>query len=361
MPILSRYFLRIFLPLFMLCLAVFTAVLMMNQFLRLFNLALMKGISPLWILGCFARLLPFMCSLAVPMAFVVALLLAFGQLADGGEVLALRSCGFSFVEMTWPFLALSIALSGVLLYLNHKASPDGFHAFRNEFLAAGRQITRVDVESQSFMDLGPWKLYADYADAKSGLLDDVYLVRSKGGAGTQIEAKRGRLTVRKGVGATLELEDGELRLPNTDPSKFTSGHFDSYRVDVPASGGVPPERTLDIQELSSPRLLEAIRNPKTTPQHKVEYTVELAVRSAGALSPFVFFWLAAPLGLQLGRQSRSRGFVLSLGILFAFYGLLATGIAVGRRRPALASVAPWGADMVGLALGIALVRRVSRQ
>ena len=350
---------RIFVPLFFLCLAVFTGVLMMNQFLRLFNLALMKGISPLWIAGCFARLLPFMCSLAVPMAFVVGLLLAFGQLAEGGEVLALRSCGFSFLEMTWPFLSLAAALSMLLLYLNHKASPDGFHAFRNQFLAASQQISKVDVEPQSFVDVGPWRLYSDYADPNTGLLEDVYLVRAKGGSGVRIEAKRGRLSVEKGKGATLELEDGQLQLPSDSPTKFTSGRFQTYRVDVPSSGGAPAERTLDIQELSSPRLREAIRDKNTTEQHRVEYAVELTVRSVGALSPFVFFWIAAPLGMQLGRQSRSRGFVISLGVLFAFYGLLAMGIGVGRRHPALSHVAPWAADVVGLAFGAALTRRIS--
>src|SRR5438128_816370 len=105
MPILPRNFLRLFGPTFLLCLTIFTGVLLMNQFLRLFNLAVMKGISPFWIAGCFLRLLPFICSLALPMAFVVALLLTLAQLSDGGEVMALRASGFSFLEMTWPFLA----------------------------------------------------------------------------------------------------------------------------------------------------------------------------------------------------------------------------------------------------------------
>src|SRR5271168_2884639 len=103
MPILPRYFMRLFLPVFALCLAIFSTVLLMNQFLRLFNMAVMKGISPIWIATCFARLLPFISSLAVPMAFVVALLLTFGQLAEGGEIMALRASGFSFFDISWPF------------------------------------------------------------------------------------------------------------------------------------------------------------------------------------------------------------------------------------------------------------------
>ena len=51
MSILPRYLMRTFLPLFGLCLALFTGVLLMNTFLKLFSLAVTKGISLVWILS----------------------------------------------------------------------------------------------------------------------------------------------------------------------------------------------------------------------------------------------------------------------------------------------------------------------
>jgi len=85
------------------------------------------------------------------------------------------------------------------------------------------------------------------------------------------------------------------------------------------------------------------------------------VRSASAVSPFVFFFLAAPLGLQMQKHSKGLGFAFSLAILFFFYGLLAVGIGVGRRNEHLSHVAPWLADAAGLACGLAMTRRLSRQ
>ena len=105
--ILPRYCLRLFAPVFLLCLSVFTGVLLMNNFLRLFNMALLKGISLFWILGCFLRLLPYFLSLALPMAFLVATMVTLGQLSEQGEVMALRASGFSFLDLTWPFLAMA--------------------------------------------------------------------------------------------------------------------------------------------------------------------------------------------------------------------------------------------------------------
>jgi lipopolysaccharide export system permease protein len=356
MSILPRYFIRIFLPVFALCLAVFSGVLLMNHFLRLFNMAVMKGISPLWIAGCFVRLIPFVLSIALPMAFLVSLLITLGQLCEGGEIMALRASGFSFAEMTWPFLAVALVLAGLLLYLNHKASPEGFHSFRNRYEAAAGQVAWVEIEPRSFVSLGPWRLFAQKTDSRTGDLEDVYLVRRDASRGIRISARRGRLSLEAGRAALLELMDGELQLPNPDPERFTSGRFERYLVEVPLAGD-KADRPPDIQELSSPRLKALIGEAETTAQHKIEYTVELAVRSAAALSPLVFFWVGAPLGFRMGRHGRGIGFALSLGILFGFYALLVLGISLGRRHAGLASSAPWIADAAGLLLGAALTRR----
>jgi lipopolysaccharide export LptBFGC system permease protein LptF len=357
MPILSRYMLRQFAPVFGLALTVFAGVLLMNHFLRLFNMAVMKGISPLWIAGCFARLLPFICSLAVPMSFLVAMLLALGQLSETGEITALRASGFSFAEMCWPFLAVGVILSALLLYVNHKAAPEGFHSFRNQYLEAARQIARVDLEPGSFVSLGPWKLYAKEVDGKTGRLSGVYLVRAEATKqAVRVNAARGTLSLERGKGVALTLEDGDLQLPNPDPSRFTSGTFKSYRVEVPLTGAAAA-RDLDIQEMNTSTLRRKIRDAATTPQHRLEYLVEIAVRSAGALTPFVFFWIAAPLGMTMGRHSRGLSFAASLGILFGFYGLLAVGIGMGRRDEHLSSVAPWAADAAALAVGVYLTRK----
>lgn len=360
MPILPRYVLKLFAPAFVLSLSVFAGVLVMNQFLRLFNMAIMKGISPLWIADCFARLLPFIASLALPMAFLVAMLLTLGQLAEGSEITALRAAGFSFGEMTWPFLAAGVLLSGLLLYVNHKASPEGFHSFRDQVLEAGQQIARVDLEPGAFVTLGPWRLFARQVDRDTGRLGGIYLVRSaEGSQAIRVNAARGRLSIEPGRGVVLELQDGDLQLPNPDPSKFTSGSFRLYHVEVPLIGQ-KVERQLDIPEMDTATLARKLRDPQTTAQHRLEYRVEIAVRTAAALTPFVFFWIAAPLGLGMGRHSRGKSFAASLGILFGFYGLLALGIGVGRRNAALASVAPWTADVVGLGLGVYLTRESAR-
>jgi len=357
--ILPGYLLRIFLPIFLLCIGVFTGVLLMKDFLKLFNMALLKGISPFWIAGCFARLLPYFLCLALPMAFLVATLLTLGQLSEHGEVMALRASGFSFLELTWPFLSLALGFSGLLLYLNHKAAPEGFHSFRKQYSIAAQQVSRVDLEPGKFMRLGPWKLYARKAEPDTGRLEGVYLVRSEPKKSSlRVSARSGLFIVEEGRALNLQLFDGTLQMPNIqEPEKFTAGRFARYRLRVPVTGPVENQRDLDIPEIDSQGLRERLAAPETTAQHRNEYAVELSLRSATALAPFVFFWIAAPLGLRLTRHSRGMGFALSLLVLMTYYGLIAVGIGVGRRQNRLASSAPWLANAAGLALGAVLTRR----
>lgn len=361
-PLLPRYFMRLFLPVFLLCLAVFTGVLLMNYFLKLFNMALLKGISLFWIAGCFARLLPYLLSLAVPMAFLMATLLTFGQLCEQGEIMALRASGFSFTEMTWPFLALAVILCALQLGVNHKIAPEGFHSFRKQYAIAAQQIAKVEIQPGSFMRLGQWKLFARKADPDTGRLEGVYLVRLESKkSGIRVSAREGLLLLEQGKSLSLDLIDGTLQLPNVEPEKFTAGRFGRYRLQVPVSGAPDGERSLDIPEINSSGLKARIADPRTSLDHRNEYAVELSLRSAAALAPFVFFWIAAPLGLRLTRHSRGRGFAASLLVLAMFYGLLALGIGVGRRHAALAHWAPWLADAAGLGLGIVLTRRAVRK
>ncbi len=362
--LLSRYLLRMFLPAFALCLALFSGILWMNQFLRIFSLAVMKGISPAWVLGCFTRLFPFLLSLSIPMAYLVALLLTIGQCSESGEMLALRSSGFSFLQITKSFLACAVVLAALLLYLNHKASPEAFHAFREQFSQASQKISRMDLEPGTFMHLGPFKLYAARASGKTGEIKQAALLRTQDGQteSLQITAPEGRVRVIPGQELSLDLAHGEILFPNHDPRRFTSGAFKGYRLSLPLSLPQSGKRDPDLQELATPALLSRLHDPKAAPYRRTESAVEASLRSAVALSPLVFFWLGAPLGLLgIGRHGRGAAFGFSLIILLAFYGLITLGINLGRRHASLAWPAPWMADTLGLIAGAFMVREALKR
>ena len=361
MSILTRYLLRLYLPAFSLCVGVFLFVLLMNYFLRLFNLAMMKGIPLIWIFSCFARLLPYFLGLVLPMAFVVALLLALGQLSESGEVLALRSAGFSFREMLAPFFLLAVSLSLLLLYVNHKASPDGFHSFRDAYSAAAAQVARVDLEPKIYFALGDWRFYAEEVGAE-GEVSGVRLVKLKGRyARLRVSAPRGRTELDPGRGMRLELRGGALQWPNESPQSHTTANFGLYKLFIPFVDYAKARRDADLQELDTFDLKARLSAGGLEPSKRREFATEAALRSAGAAAPFVLFWVACPLGLRLEKRSRTVSFAMSLAVLFLFYGLLALGIGLGRRDEAFSSWSPWLPNAVSLAVGAGLWWRMVKR
>jgi len=360
MPILPRYILRQFLPTFGVGLVLFFSVLLMNQFLRLFTLAVMKGLPLIWIVSCFARLIPSFASLTVPMAFLVAAMVTLGSLTDSGEVMALRSAGFSFHEIVKPFLWAALALSAVLLAINHKIGPDGFHSFRQQTTEAGQKMAKIELRPRAFTPVGPWRLYAREADNSTGRMEGVYLVKPSRTEPVRVNAERGLLNLVPGSGVELTLEDGQLQLPNADPDRYTSGRFERYRVFMPLVEQAGP-REPDLQELTTADLGRRIASPDIARERRLEYMAERAQRSASALSPLVFFWIAAPLGVGLKKRTRGLDFAASLGVMFVYYGLLVVGVSLGRRHDALAAAAPWIGDAIGLALGAWLTKRAAAQ
>ncbi len=358
MPILPRYILRLFLPTFGAGLLMFLGVLVMQQFLRLFTLAVMKGLPVWWILACFARLLPSFASLAVPMAFLVAAMVTLGALADSGEIMALRAAGFSYREIVRPFLWLAVALSALLLLINHKTGPEGFRSFRKRTSEAAQKMAKIELRPRVFTSVGPWRLYAREADDATGKMESVYLVNPDRRDPVRVNAQRGRLKLEPGRGVSLVLEDGQLQLPNHDPEHYTTGRFERYRLFMPLIETAAP-RDPDLQEMTSRELAARAAAPGLPQEKRLELLVEKSARSAGALSPFVFFFVAAPLGMGIKRRARGADFAASLGVMFVYYALLVVGVSLGRRHDLLAPTAPWLGDAVGLLVGAWLTRRAA--
>jgi lipopolysaccharide export LptBFGC system permease protein LptF len=358
--ILPRYFLRLFLPPFLACALLLLGVLLMNKFLLLLNMALLKGVSPVWVLRCFAGLLPYYCGIILPAAFLVAMTLTLSRLGAGGEILALRCCGFSFLDIMRPFLAVAGLLSLLLLYINHNAGPAGLRSFHEDYALVVRKFARIDIEPQTVTFLGPWRLYARAVDKAAGRLRGVRFMSAGQDRRTQIYAPEGAWRQEE-QGVMLELRDGQMMLPESDPTRLTSGHFHRYRIRIPLGRSLPLLRESSLRETASAGLRRRLQEPLLDEERRGQCAVELATRGAAALAPFVLFWLMAPVFLLPGPSVRNLCFPASLASLLFFYGLLFLGVGFARRQEHFASAAPWLADATGLAAGLALTRAASRR
>ncbi|MFH1619164.1 MAG: LptF/LptG family permease [bacterium] len=362
-PTLPRYLLKVFLPFFLLSVFVFSAILLMNHFLRLLNVALLNGAPLGWFLKSLACLMPGMLGMALPLSFLLGLLLALGGLSEQGEILALRASGYSFRQILWPMAALAAMLTILLLLLNTWISPSGLLRFKNARWLITGKISKLRMEPRTFLSVGGWKIYSDTVDNESGHLTEVKLfryLRTDDGEKPilHVNAPEGRFKIAKGKGLELELKNGGFQQTDAkDPRKFVLASFAGYRVFIPFTGPENPNRDPSMQELTSRQLFRMLRDPKLDLQHRREYTVENSLRFALAVTPLVFFWVGCPLGLVLEKKSRVMGLVLSLAVMFTYYGLLVSSITLGRRFGFVSTWIPWMPDLVIAAAGFYFWKR----
>ena len=89
-----------------------------------------KGLSILVIVQLIAYNLAWMVVLVVPMATLVATLMAFGNMAQNNEIAVLKSSGVSLYKMIVPPFLASILLAYLLIQFNNYIYPNANHAAR---------------------------------------------------------------------------------------------------------------------------------------------------------------------------------------------------------------------------------------
>jgi lipopolysaccharide export system permease protein len=79
--------------------------------------------TPAQILGYYLRLVPTFLPMIVPLALLLSLLFAFGNLHRNYEIIALRAAGLNLLTITRSIWLTGFALSGLVLYLNATLVP----------------------------------------------------------------------------------------------------------------------------------------------------------------------------------------------------------------------------------------------
>jgi lipopolysaccharide export system permease protein len=116
LSILDRYLIRELLGPFFVALGLFTCALLIDRIYHLTDLVITKGVPFPLVLQLLVFMLPSFLSLSLPMALLVAVLLAGGRLAGDLEIVACQAAGIGVVRLVRPVLvaAVGVALVGAL-------------------------------------------------------------------------------------------------------------------------------------------------------------------------------------------------------------------------------------------------------
>lgn len=341
----------------------FTFVLLVGNLVKLTDLLVNKGVSPLAILEMFILLIPALLCYTVPISVLTGTLLAFGKLSSDREILAMRTSGISFFSIASPVLWVGLVVSFFLVPVNTLVVPWSHFATRQLLLDIGIRNPTAFLEPGAFIkEFKPYILFI--YGVEGNRLNKVRIYEPREGHPTRtVVAQRGEfisLPVERRV--LLKLYDGTADEPDPqDPGKFYKLEFQTYTMNLALQeGGDSKTIGKKPKDMSPDELRQEVRNLRKQGIRPTPVETEIHRRTAMAFSPLVFILVGLPLAVTTRRAQRSIGFGISVLLFLGYYLFLILGQGLAQKGVLPASSAMWLAnDFFGF-IGTALLWRACR-
>ncbi|MBU4445606.1 LptF/LptG family permease [bacterium] len=229
----ARYIYRELLFPFFFSIGVVTFVLLANFLIKSVDRLLGKGLPGAVIFEFLYLNLAWIIAMSIPMAVLVASLMAYGRLAEDNEITAMRASGISFLTILGPGIFFGFIVAVFMVFFHNNILPDFNHKAR---LLSGdiyRKRPGLNIEPGYFMDDIPD--YSIYVKEKSGdhLRELTIYSKDSHSVQTTIYADSGYVEV-DGNTVLFMLYSGEIHeldLKNLEDYRRTD--FQKHRIAIP--------------------------------------------------------------------------------------------------------------------------------
>jgi lipopolysaccharide export system permease protein len=358
--ILNFYIIREIASLFLLGIMVFTLVLLMGRLIKLTDLVISRGVPLADVSRMIMYLMPSFLVFTIPMAFLLAVLMAFGRLSADNEITVMKAGGISLMQLMPPVLLCGLMAALLTLGASTIGVPWGNSAFKSLSFNVVKQNVSATIREKVFWDEIPGiVMYTEHFDEERRALKGVLIHDGRdlnrpltifaangvlGGAAAQHDIR-------------LVLNNGSIHVAG-NAGEYRLIHFGEYIMTIGRDGAGPGLGRNEL-DMTVAELLHQISNSSTSKALRNKTESELHSRFAFPFASLVFAVVAVPLGMQNHRSGKSAGFATSIGILLSYYivqSLLRTLADKGALPPALAL---WLPNIIFLGLGWYLLRMAS--
>ena len=362
MTILDRYILREMVVPFLLGLAIFTSILLIVRILKLVELVVNRGVPLAQMVRIFSYILPAFLEVTVPMALLLAILVAFGRLSSDSEIIAMRAAGISLYRLLVPVAIFAGVVALLTGWLSVTARPWGNSHLRQGLYEIVKTRAAAGIKPKVFNDeFKNLVIYVDRIRPASDLLEGILVADTRDPSlHNTVYAETGRLiTNERRHSLTLRLENGGIYSTGEDDKGYQDTRFTTYDItlDLNAALSQLRDRERDVSELTLAELRATIADKTAGGDPANAERVEVQRKLSIPFACLVFAAIGVPLGIQPTRAVHSRGFSLSLGLIFLYYLLLTFGQNLGDRGSLPPVVAVWLPNAVlSVVAAILLVR-----
>jgi LPS export ABC transporter permease LptG/LPS export ABC transporter permease LptF len=356
--ILTRYILGEILSHTLIGCALFTFILFMPNLPHILEVVVRNSSTVSDVFEIFLFTLPNLLKYTIPMSVLVGVLLGLSRMASDSEIIAMRASGLGigyFVRVS-AIVAVSGTLLGLAntLYLAPRA---------NQAILKMEQALET---SQASYEIQPRVFYEDFKNAV------LYVQNVHSGAGPSnwdqvfmADLSDPASPVITTAASATVVNDGSQELM----MRLRNGLRDETVADQPGASNISTFITTDMPLALSQTsdvhlgrmdtaifamplgtLLDRIHGPDAQ-----RFLVELHNRFAFPAACIVLMLVGVPLGAASRRGGRSSGWVFTILLVFVYYFLSSTGIALGRQGKMPVFLAVWAANILFAAAGSLLL------
>jgi len=364
--IINIYIFREMIPNFTTSLIVFTFLVLAGRILKLTEWMVNHGTDISQVLLIIVYTIPYVLFFTLPMATLLASLIAFSRLNEDNEIIALKSSGISPYQILPPVVTFSIISYVLASFIAIYLFPIGNHSMARLLFEIAQSNTSIGIKQGVFNDNIPnIVLYANHISAHDHTMEGVFIFDERDPSiSNTIIARKGRImSDPKKMSINLHLTDGSSFMVSKDLDSSKKLRFKSYdlRIELEDIMSKFPSLRKGRKEMSISELRSYIKeNKKGTVRHN-KAVIELQRKFSIPFACLLLGLIGLPLGLMRRAKGRSWGIALSIAVFMVYYILLLVSDSLGETGKLNPIVAMWIPNMVLGAATFVLFWRATRE
>ena len=262
MKIINKYIFKELLTPFLFALIILLFVLITQTFVKHIDKFIGKGLSVSIMFKYILFNSGWIFSLAVPMATLVATMMAFGRLSSDNEITAIKASGISNSKLLKPTLLFGLLLVIIMIPFNLWILPE--MNFNNGLLNREISTNRPDIQIQAHQKNELFGKTIYISEENDGQFYDISIFDNNSNSNNNsIFAEKGNMKAFKD-GILLNLYSGTLHSYNKNTNEYQKTSFDNYQLTIPFQESNMARGVLNRtdKQLSFLKLIEKIDNRK---------------------------------------------------------------------------------------------------
>ena len=356
MKLFQRYILReLWLP-FLVCLITLNFIFMAGYLVRAANFIIGRGVPLKDTVYVLLLAMPEMVSYTAPMSLLTAVMIVFGNLAQGNEIRAFKATGIHPYQIMLPAFVMGLVLSFGMFVFNDQVTTEAGFQLRRQTKQLLIAHPKALIEAGRFVKLNDQVIFLT-KEVRDDVMRDI--VAYEVGPGDEpirtIIAESGEILTLPGESAIqIRLYKGSIS--DAKSEGVQSIQFETY--EFPSFGQEDIKNMKKkIQDYNLADMIVKFRQHGVPESDLNRFWTAFHSRIAFSFGSLIFVVLGVPIAILVRRGEVVVSFAISVAAACVYYILFVGAKSIAIRGLVPASIALWIPNLILLIVGYRLIRR----